>query len=95
MGRGPHLHVAMPFAEKLADFLVLLLPIFALTILGTIEGGLAYSAVLELEIRRCYSITDRAALGHGHDVWLLEWSEEVRCNGNVDRVSSSEESLGL
>jgi hypothetical protein len=42
----------MSYVEKLADFLVLLLPIFPLTILGTIEGGLAYSAV---QLRRCYT----------------------------------------
>jgi hypothetical protein len=60
----PHLHVSMPHVEKLADFLVPLLPIFPLTSLGTVQGGLAYSAVLELEIRRCYSFADDAALGH-------------------------------
>jgi hypothetical protein len=38
---------------KLADLLVFL-PVFPLTILGTIQGGLASSATLELEIRRCY-----------------------------------------
>jgi hypothetical protein len=47
----PHLHVAMPLVEKLADFLVPLLPIFPLTSPGTIQGGLALSAVLELELR--------------------------------------------
>jgi hypothetical protein len=47
----------MPHTEKLADFLVLLLPIFPLTSLGTIHGGLARRAVLELEIwRRCSSM---------------------------------------
>jgi hypothetical protein len=38
----PHLHISMPHVEKLADFLVLLPPILPLTILGTIQGGLAY-----------------------------------------------------
>jgi hypothetical protein len=60
----PHLHVSMPHVEKLADFLVLLLPIFSLTSLGTIQGGLALSAVLELEIRRCHGSTDDAAPEH-------------------------------
>jgi hypothetical protein len=55
----------MPHVEKLADKLVLpLLPIDLLTSLGTIQGGLAGSAVPELEIRRCYGATDDAALGH-------------------------------
>jgi hypothetical protein len=35
---SPHLHVSMPYAEKLADFLVLRLPIFLLTSLGTIHN---------------------------------------------------------
>jgi hypothetical protein len=48
---SPHLHVSMPHVEKLADFLVLRLPIFLLTSNGTIRGGLAYTAVLELDIR--------------------------------------------
>jgi hypothetical protein len=39
----------MPHAKELADLLVLLLlPIDPLTSLGTIQGGLASSAVLEL-----------------------------------------------
>jgi hypothetical protein len=55
----------MPHVEKLADFLVVpLLPIFPLTRLGTIQGGLACSAVLEQDILRCYGATDDAALGH-------------------------------
>jgi hypothetical protein len=37
----PHLHVSMLHVEKLAKFLVLLPPIFYLTSLGTIQGGLA------------------------------------------------------
>jgi hypothetical protein len=41
----------MPHVEKLANFLVLILAIFPLTKPGTIQGGLASSAVLELEIR--------------------------------------------
>jgi hypothetical protein len=40
----------MPHVEKLADLLVLLLPIFPLTSLGTIQSGLALSAVLEQDI---------------------------------------------
>jgi hypothetical protein len=61
---SPHLHVSIPHVEKLADFLMLLLPIFPLTSLGTIQGGLATSAVLELEIRRRYGATVDAALDH-------------------------------
>jgi hypothetical protein len=41
----PHLHVAMPHVEKLAHFFVLILPIFPLTSLGTVQRGLAYRAV--------------------------------------------------
>jgi hypothetical protein len=52
----PHLHVSMPHVKKLADFLVLLLPVFPLTSPGRIQGGLASSAVLELEIRRWCSV---------------------------------------
>jgi hypothetical protein len=48
-----YLHASMPHVEKLADFLVLLLPIFvSLTSLGTIHGGLACSAVREEVILR-------------------------------------------
>jgi hypothetical protein len=54
----------MPYVEKLADLLVLLLPIFPLTSPGTIYGGLTCSAVMELEIRRCYGATDDAAPEH-------------------------------
>jgi hypothetical protein len=57
----------MPHVEKLADFLVLT-PIFPLTSPGTINGRLACSAVLELEIRRCFGFTDVAA--HRHDCCL-------------------------
>jgi hypothetical protein len=65
MVESPHLQVSMPHVEKLADLPVLLLPpIFPLTSLGTIQGGLALSAILELDIRRCYDATDVAALGH-------------------------------
>jgi hypothetical protein len=60
----PHLHVSMSHVEKLADFLVLLPPIFPLTSLGTIQGGLACSAVLKLEIQRCFGFTDDAAPEH-------------------------------
>jgi hypothetical protein len=57
------LQVSMPHVEKLADFLVLILPIIPLASLGTIQSGLAFSAVLELKIRRCSSFADDAALG--------------------------------
>jgi hypothetical protein len=65
MASTPHLHVSMPHVEELADFLVLP-PILPLTSLGTIQGGLAYSAVLELEIRRFFGSADDAA-PEGHD----------------------------
>ena len=63
---SPPLHASMPHVEKLADLLVLLLlPIDPLTSLGTIlHGGLTFRTVLEHDIRRCYSATDDAALGH-------------------------------
>jgi hypothetical protein len=48
---SPQLHVSMPHVEKLADLLVLLLPIFSLTSPGTIHGGLASSAVLDQDLR--------------------------------------------
>jgi hypothetical protein len=54
----------MPNIEKLANFLVPLRPICPLTSLGTVQGGIAYSAVLEQEIRRCYGLADDAVLGH-------------------------------
>jgi hypothetical protein len=54
----------MPHVDMLADFLVLLPPIFLLTNLGTIQGGLACSAVLEMEIRRCYHFASSAAPEH-------------------------------
>ncbi len=64
---SPHLHIPMPFVEKLADFLMLFLPIFPLTSLGTIQGGLALSTVLlELEIRRCYGFADDATPEHDY-----------------------------
>ena len=75
----PHLLVSMPHVKKLADFLVLLLPIYPLTGPGTIQGGLAYSAVLELDIRQCLGATDDAALGHA--CWD-GWSEG--CFSRVD-----------
>jgi hypothetical protein len=59
----PHLHVSMPHVEKLADFLVML-PIFPLTRLATIQGGLASSAVQKLEIRRCSGSAVDAAPEH-------------------------------
>jgi hypothetical protein len=61
-----HLHVSMPHIEKLAD-LLMLLPIFPLTSPGTIQGGLACCAVLELEIQRFYGSAGDAAVGH--DCW--------------------------
>jgi hypothetical protein len=56
----------MPNVEKLADLPVLIPPIHLLTSMGTLHGGMALSAVLELDIRR-YGFADDAALGHGHD----------------------------
>jgi hypothetical protein len=44
---SPDLPVSMPHVEMLAEFLVLGFPIFSLTSLGTIQGGLACSTVLE------------------------------------------------
>jgi hypothetical protein len=38
---GPYLPLSMPHVEKLADFLVLILPIFLPTSPGTIQSGLA------------------------------------------------------
>jgi hypothetical protein len=41
----PHLHASIPHVDKLADLLVLLLPIIPLAILGAaIQGRLALSA---------------------------------------------------
>jgi hypothetical protein len=40
------------------------LPIFPPTSLGTIQGGLTLSAVLELELRRCSGATDDGTLHH-------------------------------
>ena len=57
----------MPHVEKLADLLVLRLPIFLLTSKGTIHGGLALSAVLEPLQGRSYDFADDAAREHGHD----------------------------
>jgi hypothetical protein len=54
----------MSHIEMLADLPVLLLPIFPLTSLGTVQGGLALSTVLEQDILRCYSATNDAALLH-------------------------------
>jgi hypothetical protein len=58
-----HLHGSVPDVEKLADLLVLP-PIFLLTSLGTIQGGLAYCAVLKLEIRRCFNSAEDATPEH-------------------------------
>jgi lauroyl/myristoyl acyltransferase len=69
---SPYLHVAMPYIEKLADLFVLLLPIDLLTSLGTVQGRLACSTVLEHNLRRCYGATDDAALRH--DGLMLELS---------------------
>jgi hypothetical protein len=87
MGGSPQLHVSMPHVEKLADFLVLLLPIFLLTSPGAIQSGLASTAVLDHDIRRCYSATDDAALGH--DCCILELSEGNMWNVNRSRGSVS------
>jgi hypothetical protein len=40
----PHLHASMYHVEKLADLLMLLLPIDPLTSPGTVHGGQAYIA---------------------------------------------------
>jgi hypothetical protein len=64
MDRIPHLHASMPHVEKFAEFLVLLTPIFLLTILGTIQGGMASRTELEMEIRRCNDLADDAAPEH-------------------------------
>jgi hypothetical protein len=66
MDSSPHLHASMPHVDKLADFLVLILPICLLANLGTVQGGLASSAVLELNIWRCFGSADDAA-PEGHD----------------------------
>jgi hypothetical protein len=63
--------------RQLADLLVLRLPIFLLTSLGTIHGGLACLTVPDLEARRYHSATHDAAIGH--DDCDFEWSE----GGNV------------
>jgi hypothetical protein len=54
----------MSHVDKLADFLLLLLPIFPLASLGTIQGGLAHNAVLELDIRRFSGSAGDAAPEH-------------------------------
>jgi hypothetical protein len=68
------LHVSTPHVEMVADFLVLLLPIFLLTSPGAIQGGLAHNAVLKLDILRFSGFAGDAAPehGHGHDCC---WSE--------------------
>ena len=77
MVASPQLHVSMPHVEKLADFLVLGLPIFPLTSQALLEqeymtgGLLARSEVLEQELRRRYGAICDEALGHG---LLLEWN---------------------
>jgi hypothetical protein len=58
-----------------------LLPIFLLTFPGTIRGGLAYRAVLDLEIRRCYSFADDAAIGHDCCWIRVEVCNVTQCNG--------------
>jgi hypothetical protein len=64
MRASPYLHVAMPHVKKLADFLVLPLPIYPLTSPGTVHGRLAYITVLKLDIRRSVGSADDTALGH-------------------------------
>jgi hypothetical protein len=62
---SPQLPVSMSHVEKLADFFVLLLlPIDPLTSLGTVQGRLAPSTVVEHDIRRCYGAAGDAALWH-------------------------------
>jgi hypothetical protein len=46
----PHLHGSVSRVERLADFLVLsFFPVFLLTDLGAVLGGLASTAVRELD----------------------------------------------
>jgi hypothetical protein len=61
----------MPHVENFADFLVPLPPIFPLTGLGTIQGGLACSAVL-----LCLDPADDAA--PDHDFCLI--AVRVQCS---------------
>jgi hypothetical protein len=78
MENTPHLYVSMPHVEKLADLFVLLPPIFPLTSLGTIQGGLACCAVLELEIWRCFGSAGNA--DHGHDCCWSGARVVSKCN---------------
>ena len=69
MDTSPHLHVSMPHVEKLADFLVLLLPILPLTSLGTIQGGglvASRSTGPEHYIMRSCGSAYNAGLGHDY-----------------------------
>jgi hypothetical protein len=73
----------MPHVEQLADFLVLLLPILLLTSLGTIQGGLAYITVLELEMGRCFYLADDVATPKHGCCWsglLLETLADFSCS---------------
>jgi hypothetical protein len=56
----------MPHVEKLANLLVLPLPIYSLTSPGTIAGGKARITIVELEIWRSHGSTHGAALGHDY-----------------------------
>jgi hypothetical protein len=59
-----HLHVSMSHVKKLADFLVLHLPIFLLTKPGTVQGELADGTVLELKIGQCYRLAVATTIHH-------------------------------
>jgi hypothetical protein len=54
----------MPRVEKLADLLVLPLPIFPLTGPGTVQSRMACITEVDQDIRRCYSVAYDTALGH-------------------------------
>jgi hypothetical protein len=86
MDVSPHLPISVPHVEMLADFLVLLLPIYPLTSPGTVQGGLTLSAVLELELWRCSGATDDAALDH-HCCWSgVRVALNVTCDTIVQRM---------
>jgi hypothetical protein len=81
------LHISMTHVEMLADFLVLLAPIRLLTVPGTIQGGLANSAVLELNVRRCFDLSADNAASEGHDCCWSDGVNEVNANRNSSSPS--------
>jgi hypothetical protein len=88
MDISPNLHVSVPHVEKLADMPVLVPPIYLLTSMGTIQGGMALGAVLERDIRRCYGSADDAALGHGLMGMIYVGVDSVERNNVGPRVRS-------